>query len=207
MVREEIYDGMVGNPTLSQYIIYSYTNDNLTKEEMFLENPKSLFRTTNYEYDEHNNLIRKYITPTYNKYDDIKYAYNDKNKLKLEEYASSDPNDYKYIKYIYDEKDRKIKTEYYDLNWSLILYLEETYEGNSPNPSESVQINSDNTERIKYNHYYDSWGNLTKTIINDNCAQYINKFKGELLIESISFDLVWGCTEAGMTKFEYDKIH
>jgi hypothetical protein len=206
-IRQNVYDGAVTNLTLGLYYIYHYTNDNLTKEELFRGYDNSFAYAMNYEYDNHNNLIRRYMDDAdYGITGDVRYVYNDKNQLTLEENTAFDLTDYKYIKYIYDEKDREIKLEYYNIEWQLLYYVSKVYENDSSNPSGEIRFDNNNTQLNKYNHYYDKWNNLVQTVINDDCSLFRRKYKGELLIEAINYDLVWGCVEVGMTRYEYEKI-
>jgi hypothetical protein len=132
---------------------------------------------------------------------ELKYVYDDQNRLVLEE---GGVNDYKYVKYIYDNSSREIKSEYYNVNWELIRYVDKVYEGTSKLVIEELYYDKDGVQTLKYQHLYDKWGNLTETILGD-CSLFKRKYNGELLIEEIHYDLVWDCTERGMSKHEYEK--
>jgi hypothetical protein len=204
-IRENTYNGAAPNLTLGLYSLFHYTNDNLTKEEIFRGYDNSFAYSMNYEYDNRNNLTRRYMNGT-DISGDVRYVYNDKNQLTLEENTAIDLNEHKYIKHIYDEKDREIKLEHYNFDWQLLYYVEKVYENDSSNPSEELRFDNNNAPQTKYNHYYDKWNNRVETVINDGYSLFRRTYKGELLIEAIHYDLVWGCAEVGMTGYEYEKI-
>jgi hypothetical protein len=202
-IREDIYDGTVYELRLGLYSIFHYTDGNLTKEEVFSGYDNSYIHSLNYEYDSRNNLVRRYHEMVNDIASDVRYSYNDKNRLILEENTASGSTEYKYIKYIYDDKDREIKQEYYNIDWQLLYYVSKIYENGSSNPSEEFH----SAYQTRYRHYYDQWDNLEETVINDSCSLFRRTYNGKLLIESINYNVVWGCVESGMTKYEYDKVH
>jgi len=67
-------------------------------------------------------------------------------------------------------------------------------------------------QTAKYQHFYDKWGNLTETVINDECSMFKRKYDGGLLIEEIHYWAheygfhFWGqAPESGMSRYEYEK--
>ena len=214
--KKKIFDGVAGNPTLGSYIEYFYTGDLLVKEETRSGrgNYGSLVYSMNYEYDVNGNLVREYMyDPKYGIMGDMKYTYDNQNKLILEENTAIDVNDYKYIKYIYDNNGRKIKMEYNNINEELIQYTEIFYNGASKLPEKELNYDKNGTQTVKYQHYYDNLGNLTATVINDECSKFKRKYNGNLLIEEI---LYWWweygyfgtgqMPENGMSRYEYEEL-
>ncbi|MDR0750786.1 MAG: hypothetical protein LBF62_14615 [Tannerellaceae bacterium] len=124
----------------------------------------------------------------------INHEYDDRNNLTRQymmsgEYGISgnvrDPNEYKYTKHIYDEKGRETRLEYYNADWLLLHY-------------------NNHTQLSKRFHYYDRWNSLTETAIGNDCSLFRKTYRGELLMEVINYNPVWGCNQAGMTRYEYE---
>jgi hypothetical protein len=198
-IGQKIYSS--GN-TLALYLVFHYNGNQLIKEESFRGYDNSLIYSVNYEYDNRNNLIRQYGGDISSS---TRYEYNDKNMRVLEENSAFNIADYKYIKYIFDEDEREVKLEYYNSEWQLLSYLQKIYSDNSKSPSEEIRFDKNGISIEKYTHYYDQWNNRIKTIDNQGCTRFNNSYSGELLIESVSHDVVWGCAERGKIKYEYEK--
>jgi len=216
ITKKKIFDGLAGNPTLGLYIEYFYSRDLLVKEETRSgrDNYGSLIHSMNYEYDNRGNLIRKYMNdPKYGIMGDMKYTYDNQNRLILEENTAMDVNEYKYIKHIYDNSGRKIKMEYNNINEELIHYTEIYYNGASKLPEKEINFDKNGTQTVKYHHYYDNFGNLTETVINDECSKFKRKYNGNLLIEEIlywwweyGFHGTGQMPENGMSRYVYEKL-
>lgn len=210
-IKEKSYSGEAGNLTLGWYAEYTYADGKLIKEETY--NYSGLAHSRHYEYDERGNLIREYnYDPDYGISRGMKYVYDNQNKLIMEETFTSDPLDTDYIKHIY-YKGMEVKLEYYDVNWDLIRYEEKVYDGRYKLLTQELRYDKDGKQVMKYQHFYDEWGNLTETVINDECSMFKRKYSGKFLIEEI---LYWyheygyhgtgQMPENGMSRYEYEKI-
>src|SRR5690606_8806508 len=106
-IKQKTYSGLVNNLTLGLYSDFYYLDDRLIKEEVFRASDNSFVHSLNYEY--HNNKLTRQYTydPTYGTRGDIKYTYDDKNRLVLEENSALDVNEYKYKKHLYDKNGRE----------------------------------------------------------------------------------------------------
>ena len=214
--KMNIFDGVAGNPTLGLYIEYFYEGNLLVKEETRRGRGDygSLVHSMNYEYDERGNLIRKYMDdPEYGITGDMKYTYDNQNRLILEENTAIDADDHKHVKHIFDNRGRKIKIEYSNANKELIQYTEIFYDGAGKRPEKELNFDKNGNQTVKYQHYYDSLGNLTETVINDECSMFKRKYNGNLIIEEI---LYWWheygyhgtgqMPENGMSRYEYEEL-
>lgn len=205
-VKQKTYSGETDNLTVGLYSVFHYLDGHLIKEEVFRGHDSSFVHSLNYEYH-NNNLIRKYrYDPAFGTMAEMKYTYDNKSKLVLEENSTFDVNEYKYKKHVYDENGQEVKTEHLNVNWDLLFYIERVYEKENPNPLQELKFDKNGKLQSKQLYSYDRWNNLIETVINDGCSTFRRKFDGELLIESISYDLIWNCVESGMTKYEYEKI-
>ena len=214
-VKESFWGGIAGNPTLNFYILYFYEGVNVVKEEYYsgFNGELSLYDTRNYEYDEKGNLVREswygyYRGTTISGAGDLKYSYDEQNRLILkEETTAIDVNDSKYIKHIYDKSGREMKVEYYNINWDLLKYEDKIYKGTSKSPEEELHYDKNGNQTAKYQHVYDKWGNLTKTVLNDTWTLLNLKYYGGLLIEETHYQNSWGSWfETGMSKYKYEKL-
>jgi len=215
-IKEKIFDGASGNLTLGSFTEYIYNGNQLLREETYCGRgcDGSLINSMNYEYDERGNIIRKYMNdPVLGILGDMKYTYDNQNKLILEETAETGVSDYyyKYLKHIYDNNSREIKLEYYNTNQDLIRYTEKVYKETSILPETEIQYDKNGSPTLKYRNVYDEWGNLTETIINDNYLKFKRKYNGTLLIEEINYweqDSVPGgqTSESGMSRYEYENF-
>lgn len=139
----------------------------------------------------------------------MKYTYDNQNRLILEENSAIDADDHKHVKHIFDNRGRKIKIEYSNANKELIQYTEIFYDGAGKQPEKELNFDKNGNQTVKYQHYYDSLGNLTETVINDECSMFKRKYNGNLIIEEI---LYWWhhCTgqmpENGMSRYEYEEL-
>lgn len=205
-IGQKIYSGETDKLTVGLYSVFHYLDGHLIKEEVFSGYDNSFVHSLNYEYHG-NNLVRKYrYDPAFGIMGEMKYTYDNNSKLVLEENSSSNVDEYKYKKHVYGENGREVRIEYLNVNKDLLFYTDKVYEKENPNPLQELKFSKNGKLEIKYKHFYDRWNNLTETVINDGCSTFRRKFDGELLIESISYSLTWGCVEAGMTKYEYEKI-
>ena len=214
-IKEKIFDGEVGNVTLGSYVVYIYSGDLLEKKETYCGRGcyGSLIHSTNYEYDERGNLVRIYSVNSDNGiYGDIKYVYDNQNRLILEENTETEVSDYyhKYLKYIYDNDGRETKQEYYSVNNKLILYVQKVYDETSQLPSMDLHYDINGNLTAKYQHFYDEWGNLTETINSRGCSYFKRKYVGDFLIEDIDYG-TWDtgfndCSESGVSRYKYQKF-
>ena len=202
---------------LSSYTEYFFEGDLLVKE---VHNTGREDTPTFYEYDERGNLVKRSwygispitLNPDPNTVYEHKYTYNDKDRLILEETSEIGVSDYyhKYLKYSYDNHDRVKKMEYYNVDNVLIKRVEKFY--NKSNILE-FHYGKDGKQTVKYQHFYDKWGNLTETVINDECSMFKRKYDGGLLIEEIHY---WAheygyhgtgqMPESGMSRYEYEEL-
>jgi len=203
-----------GNPTLNSYIEYLYKGDLLIRKEQKDGSNNILYSAKNYEYDEKGNLIRSYDwalgTGVLN---EVKFSYDDQNRLILEESTILDGNGDKYTKHIYDDYDRKIKEECYNNKWNLLNSKVFVYKGTSKTLDRELYYDNKGKQTRKYKHFYDRWGNLIETVIDDKCSMFKRKYDGGLLIEQINY---WWheygyhgqgqMPENGMSRFEYENV-
>ncbi len=213
--KMQIFNGEAGNPTLGLCIEYFYENNLLVRENTRRQcDNNSLVHSRNYEYDERGNLTRKYTDdPKCGITGDVKYSYDNQNRLILEENTATGINDYKYVKHIYDNSGRKTKIEYTNEKGGLIKYTEIFYKGTSQNPEKELNFDKNGKQIIKYQHYYDDLGNLIETVINDECSMFKRKYNGTLMIEEIHY---WWheygyhgtgqMPENGMSRYEYEEF-
>ena len=232
-MKMKIFDGLAGNPTLGSYYEYKYEGDRLVKEELYCGRGcyNSFIHSINYEYDNSGNLIREYrYEPDLIErfggrvyadgiINDTKYIYDNQNRLITvlsSDYAGGvDGIDYFFVeypsqKYEYDNVGRVSKLEYYEYE-GLSGYVEKFYNGASKLPDKEFHYDKNGNQTRKYQHYYDSFGNLTETVINDECSMFKRKYNGKLLIEEI---LYWWheygyfgtgqMPENGMSRYEYE---
>ena len=190
-VKEKFFGGIAGSPTLSSYSLYFYEGDKLVREEYYsgFNEVLSLYDTRNYEYDERGNLVIEfwhgyYRGSTIPGESELKYSYDEQNRLVLKETIGID-----------------------DVNSS--NYIEYIYKGTGKLPEKELHYDGNGNLTVTYHHYYDSFENLLETKINDECSKLKRKYKGKLLIEEIHFWSSWGlggCSENGMSKYEYEGI-
>ena len=192
-VKESFFGGIAGNPTLNFYILYFYEDDKLVGEEYYSKRfddmSHSLYDTRSYEYDERGNLVIEfwhgyYRGSTIPGESELKYSYDEQNRLVLKETIGID-----------------------DVNSS--NYIEYIYKGTGKLPEKELHYDGNGNLTVTYHHYYDSFENLLETKINDECSKLKRKYKGKLLIEEIHFWSSWGwggCSENGMSKYEYEGI-
>ena len=186
----------IGN--MYSYIDYFYdAKGRIIREESHMETSVHI---TDYEYDENGNMTRKGT---------IKYVYDNQNRLILEETSEIGVSDYyhKYLKYIYDSDNRVKKLEYYNVNWELIRYVEKFHTGKNKTPDKELHFDKNDIQTAKYQYFYDSWGNLTETTVNDVCTLFKRKYNSKLLMEEFHYwGPQWGCSEGGMSKYVYEEI-
>jgi len=214
-VKEKFFGGIAGSPTLSSYSLYFYEGDKLVREEYYsgFNEVLSLYDTRNYEYDKRGNLVREswygyYRGTTISDEGDLKYSYDKQNRLILkEETTAIDVNDIKYTKFTYDKSDRVIKVEHYNINWDLLRYEEKIYRGVSKLPEKELHFDKNGNPTARYEHFYDKWENLVKTVLDDTSVLLNRKYDGRLLIEEIHYQNSWGgCWETGLSKYEYERF-
>ncbi len=215
--KMEIFTGEEGNPTLGSYIEYYYKDNLLVKEvtKRGRGGYGTLIDAKIYEYDKKGNLIRKYMNDSEGEISgDVKYSYGNQNRLILTENSNTSTGvnfgDEKYTKCIYDNSGRKVKIEYTNINNELIKYTDIFYNKTSQQPEKELNFDKDGKQVRKYAHYYDNFGNLTETVINDECSIFKRKYKGRLLVEEILYMAhEYGYYGAGqmpeteMSKYEY----
>ena len=214
--KMKIFDGVAGNPTLGSYYEYKYDGSQLVKEELYCGRGcyGSLIGSRNYEYDEIGNLIKEdnYDHRYYGLLGSLKYVYDSQNKLITVLTTDGVLDFYPCQKYVYDREGREIKLEYYEYE-GLNGYVEKFYNGMSKLPEKELHYDKNGNQTIKHQHYYDSFGNLTETIINDECSMFKRKYNGKLLIEEIHY---WWheyghfgtgqMPESGMSRYEYKEL-
>jgi hypothetical protein len=204
LMEKKMFDGYVGNLTLGTYIKYYYTNDKLTKEELRLVDG-TLKYTTLSEFDG-NNLIK-----TYKLNDDLgvhhlyKYAYDDKDRMVLEQVFMYDQQLDEFTKYVYD-RNRLTKKEFYNRYGNLTMYMENVYNGSDDLPDGELYFDSNGQLTQQQTLVYDSWGNLIERIVENQstCKLFSKKYNGELLIEEITYDPSFGCAEWTVSRYEYE---
>ena len=207
VIKQSIYDGQVGNLSLGTYIIYSYTNDQLTKEELFLADGTLKYATI-YE------LEGERIINTY-KIDDLlgihhqqKYTFDNLNRLILEEVFMYNSELSKYTKHFYDSINRLVKSEVYDSDGTITSSVEKIYHGLDNLPDEELYFDQSGTQTQKKQLAYDSWGNLIDCVVvgpGTSCPLVKRRYNGELLTEEIKYHPYFGCTEWSVARYEYAK--
>ena len=189
-VKEKFFGGVAGSPTLNSYTLYFYEGDKLVKEEYYsgFNGVLSLYDTRNYEYDKKGYLVREswsgyYRGTTISGEGELRYTYDEQNRLILKETIGIDVNNSNNIEYI--------------------------HKGTSKVPEKELHYDGNGILTVTYQHYYDSLENLIETKIDDECSKFKRKYKGKLLIEEIHFWSSWswgGCSENGMSRYEYEGI-
>ena len=214
--KMKIFDGVAGNPTLGSYYEYKYEGTQLVKEELYCGRGcnGSLISSRNYDYDERGNLIKEdnYDHRYYGLLGSLKYVYDSQNKLITVLTTDGVLDFYLCQKYEYDSEGREVKLEYYEYE-GLSGYVEKFYNGTSKLPEKELHYNKNGNQTRKYQHYYDSFENLTETVINDECSMFKRKYDGKLLIEEIYYCWHeyghWGTgqmPESGMSRYEYTEL-
>jgi len=200
--KEKIFGGQVGDLTLTGYINYYYTNDNVTKEEWYLG---TLNWRTYYEFDG-DNLIN-----TYKEDDNLgihhqyKYSYDSKGRLILEEMFMYNQELDGFTRYYYDNTDRPTKTELYDRH-GLVSYAEKVYYGSDELPDELLSYDAGGQLTGRSELIYDRWGNAVgcKSTWPRPCLFFSRRYRGQLLIEAITYHPYFDCTEWTVTRYEYE---
>jgi hypothetical protein len=219
-IREKVFEGKDKPLTCSKFTEYFYDdNGRLVKESLFTydKNTGAGFPQYSqiYEFDERGNMIK-----TYQKDDaygiisgEEIYVYNSENRLIEEEIAEAEADDAKYIKHIYDRDGRESKVEYYNITRNLIRYVDRIYNGASRLSIREVHYSKNNEQIAFYTHHYDEWGNITESVINDECSMFKRQYKGVLKMEEIIYkwqDYKHNTTgqmpEDGMLRYEYKRI-
>lgn len=142
----------------------------------------------------------------------MKYTYDNQNRLILEESTAIDVDDHKHVKHIFDNSGREIKIEYINVNKELIHYTEifyDVYDGAGKQPEKELNFDKNGNQTVKCQHYYDNFGNLTETVINDECSMFKRKYNGNLIIEEILYWCHHGTgqmPENGMSRYEYEEL-
>ena len=204
--KTKTYDGQVGNLRLGTFINYYYTNGNVTKEELYLGDG-TLKYTTYYEFDGGDNLINTYkVDDNVGIHHQYKYLYDMRGLLMVEQVFMYDQELDGFTKYYYDNNDRMIKCELYDREGVLGSYIEKVYHGSDKLPDEQLSYNSDGQLIWKSELTYDGWGNLIGCTSEGqtSCRAFSRKYKGQLLIEAITYHPYFGCEEWTVTKYEYE---
>ena len=189
---------------MGTFINYYYTNDNITREELYLGDG-TLKLTTYYEFDGEN------LVNTYKEDDNLgmhhqyEYSYDNKGRLILEEMFMYDQELDGFTKYFYDNTDRLIKSELYDRD-GLVSYVEKVYYGSDERPDQVLSYNSSGQLTHKSEIMYDGWGNAVgcKSDWPTSCQIFNRRYKGQLLIEAITYHPYFGCTEWTVTRYEYE---
>jgi YD repeat-containing protein len=202
--KKKIFDGYVGNLTLGTYIEYYYTNDKLTKEELRLAD--GTLKYTTYSEFNGNNLIKTYkVNDELGVHHLYKYAYDDKDRVILEQVFMYDQELSEFTKYIFNGN-RLIKKELYNGDGNLTMYVENVYNGSDDLPDGESYFDSNGQLTQQQTLVYDGWGNLVERILENqsSCKLFSKKYDGQLLMEEITFDPSFGCTEWTVSRYEYE---
>ena len=160
-------------------VVYTYdSKGNLIKAEE--RNDSGSNYTTTYEYDNNDNLIRKYTTDNNDYWNLEEYTYNNKNYLVEEAYTSSYGSDSTY-KYTYDSNGNETKYEYYDNKYGDYSTVVTTYNVNGKIIKE-ICTSSTTWENYICTYSYDSNGNLIKSTFESD---------GEIDVTTIEYKFVY----------------
>lgn len=207
LAKKFIYSGQVGNLTLGTFINYYYTNDKVTKEELFIADG-TLKYSTYFEFTE-DRLINTYkIDDNLGIHHQYKYTFDNLNRLILEEVFMYNQELSESTKYFYDNSNRLLKNEYYNHTGTMISYMEKVYVGANNLPNEELYYDQSGALTQKRQLTYDRWKNLTEINIDylgTTCRLFKRTYNGELLTEEIKYLLPFGCTEWAVTRYEYSK--
>lgn len=209
LTEKRIYSGQVGNLRLGSYTWYAYQNGQLSREESF-SSDGTLKRTTHYEYDR-DKLVNTYkVDDRFGIYGQYKYTYDNSERLMLEESFSYNQELDHFIKYSYDSMDRLIESETFNSKGNISSTVEKRYVDANTLPFEELYYDANGVLTQRRELLYDNYGNLIETIIvdqkgssNTSCK---SKFKGELLIEKITYLPNFGYEEWTVTRYEYKKL-
>ena len=115
-----------------------------------------------------------------------------------------------FIKHSYDSKNRLIKSEYFNSIGNISSTVEKKYVDANTLPFEELYYDANGVLTQRRELLYDNYGNLIETIIIDQQGSSNtlckNKFKGELLIEKITYLPNFGYAEWTVTRYEYKKL-
>lgn len=204
-IKKKIYDGQVGNLSLGSYTNYYYTENKLTREELFLSNG-SLKHETFYEFDE-DRLVNTYkVDDELGVHHQYKYLFDEMNQLILEEVFMYNQEISASTKYFYDNLNRQIKREFYNHEGVLTSYILQVYEGASEFPNEENIFDSNDSLTQTRQLNYDNWRNLTEIDIigqGTTCKLFKRQYDGQLLTEEIRYLASFGCSEWTVTRYEY----
>jgi hypothetical protein len=109
-----------------------------------------------------------------------------------------------FTKYFYDNNDRLIKAERYDKDEVLTSYTEKVYYGIDHLPDEELSFDSYGQSIQRRELFYDTWGNLIGCTSDGHSCGPSKKYKGQLLIEEITYHPGFGGEEWAVTRYEYE---
>jgi hypothetical protein len=208
-IKQSHYGGKVGSLALQGYNVYTYSADNLTKEESY-QADGTLNYETHYEYDGNKLTTTYQIGPgNFGVNHQYKYTYDVTGRLSLEEYFGYDEV-LEYSKnYFYDDEDRMIRTEMNGFNGERAWVMENRYYDDDELPDEEFTYDANGNVIAHRRIEYDAWGHDTTVIVDDNGVEHrltSRKYDGQLLIESINYNPYFGFSEWGVTRYEYERI-
>jgi YD repeat-containing protein len=203
METKKVYGGVVNSLTLSTTSTYTYEGDLLIQEDI-LDDTGTLLRSIHWVYA-NRKLVETYTwSQSLGKHHNSKYTYDGRgNVVKMQEYMydnelSNTEN------YTYDDRNRLIRTERFDHQNALELITIKEYAGNNTLPSSEMHQNAAGNVQSGRKYEFDVAGNQTSALIGTNIVNK-RKYYGKLLREEILYSPVWGFTEVGMNRYEYEK--
>lgn len=200
---EKVYAGPVNALTLANTTTYTYQGDLLTKEDV-RNDVGTMLRSKHYVYA-NRKLIETYTwSESLGKHHHYKYTRDGRgNVVKMQAYMydnelSSTEN------YTYDSQNRVIRTERFNHQNALETVIITEYTGNNTLPSAEISRNAAGNGLARTTYEFDVAGNQIRTLIGKNTLNR-RKYYGRLLREEIRYAPTWGFTEAGMSRYEYEK--
>lgn len=203
METQKVYGGVVNSLTLSTTSTYTYDGDLLTQEDV-MDPEGTLLRSIHYMYA-NSKLVETYTwSESLGKHHHSKYTHDRQgNVVKMQVYMydgelSSTEN------YTYDNRNRLVKTERFDHQNILELITITEYKGDNILPSSVMYQNAAGNAKFGRTYEFDVAGNQIRTLIGTDIVNK-RKYYGKLLREEILYSPVWGFTEMGMNRYEYEK--
>lgn len=204
LINKRMYYRQAGHITLATYIHYSYTHNRVTKEELFLSDGTSKYKTY-YEFDG-DNLVNTYkVDDDLGIHHQFKYEFDNLNRLILEETFMYNEELSGFTKHYYDNSNRLVKSEVYNHNRNITSSVEKIYNGASKLPAEELYFDQDGIQTQRRKLTYDNLGNLTEITVNGHLTICSRRFKGELLIEAITYNPYFGGSEWIVSRYEYQR--
>lgn len=203
LTKMEIYDGQSNALTRSQVTTYTYDNNRLT-EELLKREDGSTVRTTHYIYADNKLIEQYYLEPSLGKTNLLKFSYDSRGNITMEQSYMYNNELSQTTKYVYDALNRPTTIEVYDHNNTLVVTTKLEYSSSYPMAVQEKITSASLPNGSTRTYSLDQYGNQVVGKIGTN-TWFKKQYYGKLLREQIRYSPEWGFSEAGMTRFEYEK--